>query len=238
MPCYLLSKMGCEMVANKLTGEKGILFTAAYVKRFNEMEAAEREAVIKAHARPRLSEFNNAVKNVLSGMARAKSEPGDIMKFLCGVYKPLGIKVSEYGCEPLLFTATQIARLAGVYSETGRPHGHAVSAIISKLNVQENQIVVVPYGLVGVTFRYNIGVAKAVIDWLIERHCPNIVPHLCFNYHIYYHRQKTLFDDDVISLDDDDDDEFGFTTEELDELCGEYDDCEDCPGFYDCCETD
>lgn len=24
-PCYLISKMGCEMVANKLTGEKGIL---------------------------------------------------------------------------------------------------------------------------------------------------------------------------------------------------------------------
>jgi Rha family phage regulatory protein len=36
--CYLLTKMGCEMVANKLTGKKGILFTAEYVKRFNEME--------------------------------------------------------------------------------------------------------------------------------------------------------------------------------------------------------
>ncbi len=36
--CYKLTKMGCEMVANKLTGEKGILFTAEYVKRFNEME--------------------------------------------------------------------------------------------------------------------------------------------------------------------------------------------------------
>ena len=38
MPCFLLSKMGCEMVANKLTGEKGILFTAEYIKRFNAME--------------------------------------------------------------------------------------------------------------------------------------------------------------------------------------------------------
>jgi Rha family phage regulatory protein len=36
--CYELTKMGCEMVANKLTGDKGILFTAEYVKRFNEME--------------------------------------------------------------------------------------------------------------------------------------------------------------------------------------------------------
>ena len=36
--CYLLTKQGCEMVANKMTGEKGILFTAAYVQAFNEME--------------------------------------------------------------------------------------------------------------------------------------------------------------------------------------------------------
>lgn len=36
--CYECTKMGCEMLANKMTGEKGILFTAKYVKRFNEME--------------------------------------------------------------------------------------------------------------------------------------------------------------------------------------------------------
>ncbi len=37
-PCYLLTRKGCDMVANKLTGEKGILFTAEYVTRFEEME--------------------------------------------------------------------------------------------------------------------------------------------------------------------------------------------------------
>lgn len=36
--CYLLTKQGCEMVANKMTGEKGILFTAEYVQAFNKME--------------------------------------------------------------------------------------------------------------------------------------------------------------------------------------------------------
>ena len=36
--CYLLTKKGCEMVANKLTGEKGVIFTAKYVNRFEEME--------------------------------------------------------------------------------------------------------------------------------------------------------------------------------------------------------
>lgn len=37
-PCYKLTKQGCEMVANKMTGEKGILFTAEYVQAFNKME--------------------------------------------------------------------------------------------------------------------------------------------------------------------------------------------------------
>lgn len=39
---YDITKKGCEMVANKLTGEKGILFTAEYVERFNQMEEADK----------------------------------------------------------------------------------------------------------------------------------------------------------------------------------------------------
>ena len=37
LPCYLLTKKGCDMVANKMTGEKGVLFTAAYVTAFENM---------------------------------------------------------------------------------------------------------------------------------------------------------------------------------------------------------
>ena len=38
--CYECTKMGCELLANKMTGEKGILFTAKYVAKFNAMEKA------------------------------------------------------------------------------------------------------------------------------------------------------------------------------------------------------
>lgn len=37
-PCYNITRLGCDFLANKFTGEKGILFTARYVKRFAEME--------------------------------------------------------------------------------------------------------------------------------------------------------------------------------------------------------
>jgi phage regulator Rha-like protein len=35
--CYECTKLGCDTLANKMTGEKGIVFTARYVKKFNEM---------------------------------------------------------------------------------------------------------------------------------------------------------------------------------------------------------
>lgn len=38
--CYLVTKIGCELLGNKQQGEKGILFTAKYVERFNQMEQA------------------------------------------------------------------------------------------------------------------------------------------------------------------------------------------------------
>lgn len=37
-PCYLVSRKGCEMIAHKTLGEKGVQFTAAYINRFHEME--------------------------------------------------------------------------------------------------------------------------------------------------------------------------------------------------------
>ena len=36
--CYLCTKMGCELLGNKQQGTKGILFSAKYVERFNQME--------------------------------------------------------------------------------------------------------------------------------------------------------------------------------------------------------
>lgn len=36
--CFLVTKKGCDMIANKLSGEKGILFTATYVNAFEQMQ--------------------------------------------------------------------------------------------------------------------------------------------------------------------------------------------------------
>lgn len=42
---YLLTKQGCEFVANKLTGKKGTIFTATYVGLFNEYQKEHNKAL-------------------------------------------------------------------------------------------------------------------------------------------------------------------------------------------------
>ena len=38
LPCYRITKKGCEFIAHKLTGIKGTIFTARYINRFHEMQ--------------------------------------------------------------------------------------------------------------------------------------------------------------------------------------------------------
>lgn len=58
-PCYLLTKKGCDMVANKMTGERGVLFTAAYVTAFEKMQ----EHITK-HALPQ--DYVSALRELLA----------------------------------------------------------------------------------------------------------------------------------------------------------------------------
>lgn len=54
-PCYLLTKKGCDMAANKMTGEKGVLFTATYVTKFDEMEQALKTPILKSMTQAELT---------------------------------------------------------------------------------------------------------------------------------------------------------------------------------------
>ncbi len=47
-PRFLLTKKGCDMVANKMTGEKGVLFTALYVTAFEKMREQQAQRPMSA----------------------------------------------------------------------------------------------------------------------------------------------------------------------------------------------
>ena len=175
-PRYLISKMGCEMVANKLTGEKGVLFTAAYVTRFNEMEACEK-LIEKALYQPRLCEFNAAVRLIIPAMRRAGATPKQVIDFLHSVYEPLGIIVVTKGFDGVIRTwsASEIARMLGVYSVNGNPHKLAISAVVYMLGVGDKHKSLVPVqsGIyTGFCVRYDSVAAALVKDWFEEHSYP------------------------------------------------------------------
>lgn len=92
-PCYLITKKGCDMVANKLTGEKGILFTAAYVTAFEEM----RERLTKPHLPPEVSP--GGLAKLISVTRRvildAGGTPQDVCQMVQGVFQTWNIPVPK-----------------------------------------------------------------------------------------------------------------------------------------------
>lgn len=42
LPCFLITRKGCDMIAHKMTGKKGVIFTATYINAFEAMENALR----------------------------------------------------------------------------------------------------------------------------------------------------------------------------------------------------
>ncbi len=93
LPCYLLTKKGCDMVANKLTGEKGVLFTAAYVTAFEEMHERLMKTTIPLHdAAPA------GIARLLDSFRRiareAGSDPLAILETAVGVLNVYGIPTS------------------------------------------------------------------------------------------------------------------------------------------------
>ena len=63
--CYLVTKKGCELLGNKQQGEKGILFSLAYVERFNAMEKELNSKSV--HQYPELAKEDELILSVVKG---------------------------------------------------------------------------------------------------------------------------------------------------------------------------
>ena len=50
LPCYQISKKGCEFIQHKMTGQKGAIFTAKYINAFHDM--GERQAILQRPQQP------------------------------------------------------------------------------------------------------------------------------------------------------------------------------------------
>lgn len=73
---FYLTKKGCDLVANKMTGEKGILFTAAYIDKFYQMEEELKQPIEK---NPQLN-LVNRIMNGLENNSRLMEQCLDLVK--------------------------------------------------------------------------------------------------------------------------------------------------------------
>ncbi|MCG1410894.1 Rha family transcriptional regulator [Staphylococcus epidermidis] len=106
-PCYLLTKKGCDMVANKMTGSKGVLFTAMYVDAFHKMDEHIKQSQLNVPQTPMQAlemmfkvqkdqeQFNKEMKREITGIRNivgieTKNWRNDTNKMLGAIAQHLG----------------------------------------------------------------------------------------------------------------------------------------------------
>ncbi|MGQ5218505.1 Rha family transcriptional regulator [Staphylococcus equorum] len=104
---YLLTKKGCDMVANKMTGAKGTLFTAMYVDAFHKMDEHIKQSQLNVPQTPMQAlemmfsvqkeqqEFNQRIETEVTGISNivgmeTKNWRNDTNKILGAIAQHLG----------------------------------------------------------------------------------------------------------------------------------------------------
>lgn len=200
LPCYLLTKKGCDMVANKLTGQKGVLFTAAYVTAFEQMreciktgKALPDDESRKLRARAMaLNAANRSARMLIDAYDSAGIQPSYKVLALTDLYRNEGLKLPTPPLEvdELTYDFTEMAAALGILSEaSGKPHAQAVGAIVSTLAIPEQMIIHAPYDRNGHAAdydRYKAPVLDMVRNWLVEHGNPRPIAAKGKNYRVKY----------------------------------------------------
>lgn len=194
-PCYLLTKKGCDMVANKMTGEKGVLFTAAYVTAFEAMRQRIQGGTatlkqVDTDRRLEIMEKNAEARLLAAKLKHAQFKTGkwDAAK-ISPQYQALALNdyfdglslpreaFQDVCTHPL--DATAIADHLGILSASGKPHNQAVAALIGELELDESEHAETPFsrgGHDGVSTQYAASVEEKVRAWLDGHGWPSPLP--------------------------------------------------------------
>jgi Rha family phage regulatory protein len=205
MPCYLISRVGCDLIAHKLTGEKGVLFTCAYATKFRDMEAAElaeREAeqenlaLAPCRTEPRLGEINAFSRLIVMGMKAIGATPEQVMGFLKDTYEPMGFGFGfdsgNFGEDtgPRWYNANGIAKECGMYSLSGKPHGQVAASILKEvlfIGEEHMRYEKDHYGFqVGISTLYDDYALLAIMRWLRDNECPEDIEVSGRTFHVRY----------------------------------------------------
>ena len=85
--CYNCTRKGCELLAHKFQGEKGILFTIKYIERFHKMEEAIKQlAIQQQHQQQEQKQIGHSNTLLLPVSDSWFNEMNDVFERVCQFY--------------------------------------------------------------------------------------------------------------------------------------------------------
>ena len=156
------------------------------------------ETTHQSHSPTSIGKYADAAKLIIRELKEAGAAPHQIIDFLEGLYESFGVSFApdpdfmlEGKPEKQTYSATQIARKIGAYSENGRPHAHAVSAILNHnlyIGQEHKQTAVLFETGDFIVFytRYDEYALARVMDWVADHGLPDFVDGQFYTYTIRY----------------------------------------------------
>lgn len=179
MPCFNVTKKGCEFIAHKMTGVKGAVFTARYINRFHEMEDYIIDDKVEKIAKPTIGEITKAAEFLSEIYRDAGADIRYIANMAGNMYKEIGMNIPLPPIEmkeAAIYDQTEIAKKLGVLSASSKPHSQAIGAIIEKISIAADDKICTPFtnnGHSGVVTQYKEKVVDMIKDWLEENSYPS-----------------------------------------------------------------
>lgn len=140
-PCYLLTKQGCEFVANKLAGKKGTIFTATYVGLFNQYQEEHNVKLIGSKDK-KLTKDNLEFKRewLLEMKRQNDNKEHQLRNEDAKIWLEIADRVDEYGeARMALNMRNDVIGMMTRLPISGR-EGYSASQIGEKLGVSPLQI--------------------------------------------------------------------------------------------------
>ena len=100
LPCFLVTKKGCEFIAHKMTGQKGTEFTARYINRFHEMESGKLPCPLNPQIASSVAELGRVTERIMHRQGSPAHKIAEVFKLECeqfGIQLPTDfVRVPEY----------------------------------------------------------------------------------------------------------------------------------------------
>lgn len=100
LPCFLVAKKGCELIAHKMTGQKGTEFTARYINRFHEMEKGKLPCPINPQIASSVADLGRVTERIMRNQGSPAYKIAEVFQLECkqfGIMLPADfVKIPEY----------------------------------------------------------------------------------------------------------------------------------------------